>query len=91
MYDVIKQLNYQSYLLHFDNLAVANLHCRVDCNLPCHAKFSEKSEWIMAAISQYVTVVERNNVNFVKQSRIDLILQLIKFMSLSCSSACAAK
>ena len=22
---------FQSYLLHFDNLAVANLHCRVDC------------------------------------------------------------
>ena len=30
-YDVIKQLNYQLCLLHFHNLAVANLHCRVDC------------------------------------------------------------
>ena len=31
MYDVIKQLNYQSRLLHCDNLAVANVHCGVDC------------------------------------------------------------
>ena len=61
MYDVIKQLNYQSCLFHFDNSAVANLHCRVDC-VAYHVMLnavSAKSEWIKAAISQFVKVVER--------------------------------
>ncbi len=54
MYDVMKQLNYRLCLLHFDNLGVANLHCRVDSSVPCHASLSEKSEWIRAAISQFI-------------------------------------
>ena len=63
MYDVIKQLNYQSCLFYFDNLAVANLsiHCKVDC-VAYHVTLnavSEKSEWIKTAISQFVKVVER--------------------------------
>ena len=61
MHDVIKQLNYQSCLLHFDNLAAANLHCRVDC-VTYHVTLnadSEKSEWIRAVISQFVEVVEQ--------------------------------
>ena len=47
----------------------------------------EKSELIKADI-QFVKVVY---ANFVKQSRIDLILQLTKFMFLRCCSACVAK
>ena len=59
MYDVMKQLNYQSCLLHFDNLAVTYLHCRVDCSH--HGMLNsvrEKSERIKVAISQFVKVVE---------------------------------
>ena len=49
MYNVIKQLNYQSCLLHFDNLAVANLHLIVAYHVMLNS-VSEKSEWIKAAI-----------------------------------------
>ena len=52
---------------------------------------SVKSEWIRAAISQFVKVLEAVYVNFAKQSRVDLILQLTKFVFLSCCSACVAK
>ena len=61
MYDVIKQLNYQSCLPHFDKLAFANLPCKADC-VAYHVMLnavSEKCEWIRAAISQFVKVVER--------------------------------
>ena len=47
---------------------------------------SKKFEWIKVAISGRAVYV-----NFVKQSRIDLILQLTKLMFLSCGSACVAK
>ena len=53
--------------------------------------FSEKSEWIRAAISQFVKSGRAVYVNFVKQSTIDLILPLTKFMFLSCCSAYVAK
>ena len=52
---------------------------------------SEKSEWSEAAISQFVDVGRAEYLNFVKQSRIDLILQFTKFMFLSCCSACVAR
>ena len=72
MYGAIKQLNYHSCLLYFDNLAAANLHWRVN-NYKDRLKVGESGR------AEYVY--------FVKQFRIDLILQLTKFMILSCYSA----
>ena len=58
MYNVIKQLNYQSCFLHIDNLAVANLPLTVAYHVILNS-VSEKSEWIKAALVHFVEVVER--------------------------------
>ena len=58
MYNVTKQLNYQLCLLHINTLAVANLYLTVAYHVMLNS-VSERSEWIKAAISQLVEVIER--------------------------------